>query len=142
MFEILFKPHILLLLVSSILTVFITLLNRILVNKKLMDEIKAKMVELRENITKAQKEGDLESVNKFFNEMMKANTQFMKQNLKSLIVSVIVVLLVFPLIGSNFSGLTVYMPFELPILGSKLNWVAWYVFVSFAIGWLARKLME
>lgn len=136
------KPHILLLIVSAVLTIFITLLNRILVNKKVMDEIKAKMVELRENLTKAQREGDSESVNKFFSEMMEANTQFMKQNLKSLIVSVVVILLVFPLIGNSFSGLTVYMPFELPILGSKLNWAAWYIFVSFAIGWLIRKLIE
>ncbi|MDI6798808.1 MAG: EMC3/TMCO1 family protein [Candidatus Aenigmarchaeota archaeon] len=142
MIEFLLKPHIILLIISSALTVFIVFLNRILVNKKVVQEIKARMAEIRENITRAQREGDMESANKLLSEMLKVNSEYMKQSLKVLVASIIVISLAFPLLGSSFSGLAVSMPFELPFIGSKLNWIGWYVLVSFAIGWVVRKILE
>lgn len=142
MIEFLLKPHIILLIISAALTIFIVLLNKILVNKKVVKEIKARMAEMRENLTRAQKEGDMESANRFLSEMMKANSEYMKQSLKVLVASLIIISLAMPLLGSSFSALTVSIPFELPMIGSKLNWIGWYVLVSFAIGWVVRKILE
>lgn len=142
MFEILLMPHIILLIITAAITTLIVLLNKVLVNQKVVKEIKTKMAEIRESLTKAQKEGNMEVANNLLSEMLKANSDYMRQNFKVLIVSMLVIVLVMPFMGSYFGGMTVAMPFSLPILGSNLNWAAWYILVSFAMSWVIKKMME
>ncbi len=52
------NPLIAVLIFSVFLTGIIILINRFAVNRNLMKEIKTKMTEIRENLTKAQKEGN------------------------------------------------------------------------------------
>jgi uncharacterized membrane protein (DUF106 family) len=137
------KPGLSLLIVSSILTILVLALNKLLVNKNLMKEIKVKMDELKENLTRAQKEGNSEEINKYLAEMMQANNQFMKQNFKTMIASLIVIALFLPWLGYQYGGAIVAsLPFTLPFLGSSLGWSYWYVLVSFTVGWVIRKLVE
>ncbi|MEM5834405.1 MAG: EMC3/TMCO1 family protein [Candidatus Aenigmatarchaeota archaeon] len=142
MLEILYKPHILLLMISSAITLFLLLLNRILVKKDVLKEIKTRMIEIRENLTKAQALGNTQEVNLYLNELLKVNSEYMRQNLKVLVASMLVLIAVLPFLSNAFSGMTVSIPFEVPFIGSKLNWSIWYILVSFSVGWVAKKLLE
>ncbi len=136
------NPIIAVFIFSLFLTVIIILINRFAVNRKLMKEIKTKMTEIRENLTKAQKEGNKEDTNKFLNEYMKANSQMMKQNFKSLIISMVFVLIFLPMLSSKYTGVVVAtLPFSLPIIGSNMGWLLWYFIVSLAMGWVIRKVI-
>ena len=59
-----FQSHIAILIISVILTVAITLANRILVNRDLVREIKRRIELIKENLTQAQKEGNKEKLSK------------------------------------------------------------------------------
>lgn len=137
-----FSPHVSLLIISIMLTAIVLLINRFSVNKKLMEEIKHKMEEIRENLTQAQKAGNTEEVNKFLGEMMKTNSQYMRQMLKAMIISIIILALFLPWLNYKYGGMAIVkLPFALPILGSSLSWIWWYVLVSFAMGWVLKKLL-
>ena len=140
MFEILLKPHILLLLISSAITIFLFFLNRLLVKRDVLKEIKTRTIEIRESLTKAQASGNTEEINKYLNELLKVNSEYMRQNLKVLIVSTIVILAVLPFINNAFSTMAIILPFEIPLIGSKINWSIWYVLVSFSVGWAVKRL--
>jgi uncharacterized membrane protein (DUF106 family) len=137
-----FSPHVSLLIVSVMLTTIVLLINRFSVNKKLMEEIKHKMEEIRESLTQAQKAGNTEQVNKFLSEMMTTNSQYMRQMLKAMVASIFVLSLFLPWLNYKYSGtVIVKLPFTLPVLGSSLNWIWWYIIVSFAMGWVIKKLL-
>lgn len=136
-----FPYHISVLLISVLLTVLILCLNRVFINKDLMKQIKSRMEELRENLTQAQKEGNKENINKYMSEMMKTNSEYMRHSFKVLVISMIVVLIFLPWIKYRYEGLAVAtLPFNLPFVGSSLNWLYWYILVSFAVGWIINKL--
>jgi len=127
---------------SVFLTGIITLINRFAVNRKLMKEIKTKMTEIRENLTKAQKEGNKEDTNKFLNEYMQTNSQMMKQNFKSLAISIVLVFLFLPVLSSHYKGVVVAtLPFSLPKIGSSMGWLLWYFLVSLTISWVMKKIV-
>jgi uncharacterized membrane protein (DUF106 family) len=136
------NPLIAVLIFSVFLTGVIILINRFAVNRNLMKEIKTKMTEIRENLTKAQKEGNKEDTNKFLNEYMQTNSQMMKQNFKSLAISMVFVFLFLPVLSSQYKGVVVAtLPFSLPIIGSNMGWLLWYFFVSLTISWVIRKII-
>jgi uncharacterized membrane protein (DUF106 family) len=136
------SPHVSLLIISIMLTSIVLLINRFSINKKLMEEIKHKMEEIRENLTRAQKAGNTEEANKFLSEMMKTNSQYMRQMLKAMVISIIVLALFLPWLNYKYGGMTIVrLPFTLPVVGSSLSWVWWYILVSFSMGWVLKKLL-
>lgn len=138
-----FKPHISLLIVSVILTLVVIILNRLTVKRNVVKDIKKRMEDIRESLTQAQKAGNKEEVSKFLAEMMKMNSQYMKQTFKALIISMIVLALFLPWLTHTYGGSVVAaLPFSLPLIGSNLTWIYWYILVSFSIGWVVRKLLE
>jgi len=136
-----FNPMVSLFIVSAVITVLITVLSRLLTNTKVMKELKDKMQEVREQLTNAQKAGDKEGANKFLEEMMSMNSEFMKHSYKSMFISLIVIMIFLPFLKVQYEGAAVAaLPFEVPFIGSSLSWLLWYVLVSFTIGWVVRKL--
>lgn len=136
-----FQNHISILLISILLTTIIFVINRLFVNKNLVNETKRKMEEIRESLTQAQKEGNKENIEKFLNELMKTNTQYMRQTFKTLIISLIIISFFLPWLNYRYQGLTVAaLPFNLPLIGSSLNWLYWYILISLAVGWVIRKI--
>lgn len=137
-----FSPHISLLIVSIVLTSIVLFINRFAMNKKVMEEIKHKMEEVRENLTQAQKAGNTEDVNKFLSEMMKMNSQYMRQTFKAMIISIVILAMFLPWLNFKYGGAAVVnLPFDLPIVGTSLGWILWYTLVSFSIGWVIKKLV-
>lgn len=147
MFDMIFLPitglphYVSILIISTMLTLIVLSLNKLLVKKHIVKEIKTKMEEIKENLNKAQKEGNKETVNKLVNEMMKTNNEYMKHTFRSLIVSMVVVSLFLPWVGAKYQGLTVAtLPFTLPFVGNSLEWLYWYILVSITAGLVLNRL--
>jgi len=135
------SPALSLLIVSSLLTALVIVINMLAVNRKVVREIKDKLEGLREQVNQAQKAGNKEDTTKYLNEMMKTNGQYMRQTFKALIVSMVILGLFLPWLQYRYANIVVAkLPFVLPYLGSELSWFWWYVFVSLAIGWALRKI--
>lgn len=137
-----FSPHVSLLIVSVILTAIVLGINKFSINKKLIGEIKHKMEEIRENLTQAQKAGNTQEVNKFLAEMMKTNNLYMRQTLKAMVISIVVLAMFLPWLNYKYGGAAIVnLPFTVPFIGSSLTWIWWYVLASFAMGWVIKKLL-
>lgn len=135
-------PYLAILLFSVGLTTIIFGINRLMINRKLAKEIKEKLADIRENLTRAQKEGNKEEINKFLNEYMTTNNQYLRQMMKVMVVSLIVVILFFPWAAHTFSGMSVaVLPFTLPVMGTSAHWIFWYILVSITTSWLLRKFV-
>jgi len=137
------KPTLSLLITSSLVTALLVVVTRLLMNKKVVDEIKNRMEEIREQLTAAQKAGDTELANKHLADMMKTNSEYMRQTFKALIVSIVVISIFLPFLKGGYEGMgAIKLPFSLPFLGSQMTWIYWYILVSFAMGWVLRKILE
>ncbi len=136
-----FSPYIAILIMSVFLTLSIMGLSRVVTNRKLMKELKEKMGKIKENLKEVQKGGDKEKANQLLNEMMKTNGQYMKQTFKSLAVSMLVIFMILPWLRAEYAEASISMPFTLPIIGSGIGWLGWYILVSFSVGWVAQKLL-
>jgi len=138
-----FDPTISLFVVSALITVMIMGINKKFTNTKAVKEIKDRMQEVREQLTAAQNAGNNTEANKLLEQMMQMNNEFMKHSYKSLFISLIVISMFLPWIKGQYSGMSVAaLPFEAPVVGSTMGWVAWYILVSFTIGWIIRKMFE
>lgn len=137
-----FQPHIALMIISAAITLAVTIVGAAFTNKEAVKGIKDRMEAVRENLVKAQKDKNMESVNKFLNELVKINNEYMKQMMKSMFVSLIFITAFIPWLRYKYESMTVaVLPFELPVIGSSLDWLLWYILVSFAVGWVVRKLL-
>lgn len=136
------QPIISIFIFSFALTLIITLINRFVVNRKAMKDVKTKMTEIRENLSKAQKEKNTEEINKYMNEYMSINTQYMKQTFKSLIISVVIIMLFLPVVNLKYKGVVVAnLPFSLPVVGTKSGWLLWYFLVSLTTSIIFKKII-
>ena len=135
-----FPPYAAILIVSAMITSIIIIVNRLIVNKKFIDQIRLRMEQLKESITQAQKDNDKENLQKFVNELMQVNGNYMKHSFKMIIASLVIVSIFLPWLGFKYAAASVGIPFSLPFIGEHLTWLYWYVLVSFLVGWLARKL--
>ena len=129
--------------ISVTLTMTIVVINRLLVDKDVVKHLKDRMEEIREDLTKAQKTGDNETAAKTLNELMGVNNAYMKQTFKVLIASLIIIGMFIPWMKYEYSDTAVAtLPFTVPLIGNQLDWLLWYILVSFTIGWVVRKLLE
>ena len=137
-----FPPAVALMLFAVLMSSIIFGINKLLINKKVAKEIKGKLAEVRENLTRAQKEGRKDDINHFLGEYMKINNEYMRQMLKVVLVSSIVVIFLFPWVPATFGKVAVAeLPFALPFIGTSGHWIFWYILVSITTSWLLRKLI-
>jgi len=144
-------PIITIFIFSAFLTIAIALVNRFAVNRKIMKEVKVKMTEVKENLSKAQKEGKTEEINKYMSEYMKLNTESMKQQFKSLLISIVFIMIFLPILNLKYSGMEILkMPFPFPLIAFKPfhfylsqsgGWILWYFLVSLSIGITFKKII-
>lgn len=136
------SPILSLTVISVALTAIILMINRALVDKDVVKHLKDRIEEIREELTRAQKAGDNEAATKALNDLMGVNSAYMKQTFKVLMVSLVIIAMFMPWLKYKYSGAAVAtLPFSLPLIGTKVNWILWYVLVSFTIGWVVRKLL-
>ena len=142
-----FKPVVSLFIFSTILTAIIFFINKLLVNQKDVKRIKENLTNVKEKLSKAQKEGNKDDIKNLLNEMTTVNNEYFKQTFKMLIVSMVVLLVLFPWANTKFGDVTVVThPFIsfisiLPLLNLIPNWLVWYILTSIGVSWLLRKFV-
>src|SRR5437879_4030649 len=97
-----FPASVTLVVIASILTIIVFAINRALVNKNSVRQIKDKIEETREKLTKAQRDGNKEEVSKHLADLWQANNQYIRLSMKTMVVSLVIVSLFLPWINHNF----------------------------------------
>jgi uncharacterized membrane protein (DUF106 family) len=135
-------PVLAIFLFALFITSLIILINRILINRTAVNDLREKMNVLREQLIELQKQGNLEKAKEIVDEITKNNLAYLKHNLKALLISIVIIILVLPWVQYTYKDLPVAkIPLVLPFVGSKLNWFVWYFIASLAISWVIRKML-
>ena len=136
-----FNPAVALFLISAFVTLLSLVLNKLLTDRKILAQLKDDMENVREQLTAAQKAGNKDEISKFLDEMMTLNAQMWKEMYKTMIISIVVLTIFLPWVRDSYTGMAVaQLPFSVPVFGPEINWIVWYILVSFTIGWVVRKV--
>lgn len=136
------------LIISSIITVIVTLINDKLMKSAHAKDFKQKMDKTKAEMMESQKSGDKEKVNKYMEKMMEMNSEYLQKMMKplsvSLAISMLLVILFFPWMKANYNGnIILTIPKVVPLIGGKdLNWLWWYIITSLIVGLVLRKITD
>ncbi|MCD6402885.1 MAG: DUF106 domain-containing protein [Candidatus Aenigmarchaeota archaeon] len=136
------QPFMSLFLIALAVSLIIILSYKFFVNLEKLNEAKKKMKQLQKTLIDAQKSNDVERMKKIVEEITEVNKVFMKESIKPMIISLILLVTIFPIISKMYTGkIVARLPFSLPWIGSELSWIGWYIIVSVTITWILRRLL-
>lgn len=136
------KSHLVILILSILIVVILSLLNYFIGGKR-FKEMREKTAKIREKINIAQKEGDREKAEEFMREIVEISKEYFKTIFKLLLISFAIFLIFVPWFYYKFGYKPVaFLPFSLPFIKNNLNWILWYLLISFGIAWILKKLLE
>ena len=143
MIDLIMNPVIGVFIFGLVISLVMTLINKKFLGSGKAKEVREKMNELREEMLKFQKSGDMKKVNEYLARMMKLNNEYMKFSFKPLIISFVIAILVLPLLNMLYTGKVVAtIPNTIPVIGGfQLSWIWWYIIVSLVLGLIFRKLI-
>lgn len=125
-------------LVISLVTVFI---QRLLTKPKEIREIKKELKFYQEKMKEAQKSGDMGKAKKYMDDMFKVNQKIFRHNMKPLMVTFLVVIIILAWMNQKYVGVLVNLPFNAPFAGSDVSWFWWYVLTTLPATWIFRKAL-
>lgn len=128
--------------VSILLGGISVMISKFLTDQKLIKKLKKEMEFYQKKSKEAQKEGDIKKANEYMNEILKLSSEHLRENMKPMMISLIIFFLAFSWLGSNYSDVIVMSPFNLPFFGKKLNWFWWYFITIIPVSMFFRKILD
>jgi uncharacterized membrane protein (DUF106 family) len=136
--------------ISTLVSAIIVIITSKVIDQKEMKELRSKMAKFQEKARAAQKKKDTKQLSKVNKEMMSLQSKMMSKSLKPMIYTMIPIILIFSWLSQygylksfiELHGYVVVLPFSLPIWGTKLKWLGWYILCSFATSPLIKKVFN
>ena len=119
-------------LIAVIIAVVLFILQKVVGGKKLKENQK-KMKEKQKQIKELNKKGDEKSKQKAMElqkEMLAEMPQMLSGSMKTMIISMVIVLPTLWWLQSVYAGQQIVLPIALPIFGTETSWFWWYVIVG------------
>ncbi|MCD6591221.1 MAG: DUF106 domain-containing protein [Candidatus Aenigmarchaeota archaeon] len=114
---------------------------RFLGDQKAIRQLKEDMKFYKDKAKEAQKAGDVKKSQEYLNEMMKLSQKQFSLNMKPMMISLVLVMIILGFVSQTYAETVVRLPFNLPLLGSELNWFWWYFFSTIPAVWFFRKML-
>lgn len=136
-----FKPYISLTISSIMVTGILFVVYHYLYKKNNLPQIKQQLEFLKQEMLKIQSR-ESQKAKELLSKYLQLNNKFVKFTTEVLIASMIIGLLFFSWMDFRFQKTAhVVLPFNLPLIGKTLNWIGWYLLLSFTIAWIIRKVV-
>jgi uncharacterized membrane protein (DUF106 family) len=123
------NPKLGIILVSIIVTIFVSLINKYTTDQKRMKEIKENQKKLQEEVKK--NKNDPKKMLELQKEMMTYSGEMMKHSLKPMIFTLIPLLILFNWLRNVFIGTAL-----------EKSWVWWYIISSIAFSLVFKKIFK
>lgn len=131
------KPLPFIILLSAILSFFVTLAYKFLTDQVLMKELKADLKKYQQQMKEAK--GDLQRLSELQKKAMEVNMRYMRQTLKPMLITILPFLAIFAWLRSVY-GSVVVIP--LSFWPGHLGWIGTYIIFSMIFTTLFRKLLK
>lgn len=135
---------------SLLLSLVLSFIYRFLTKPSKIRNLKKDMKFYREKMSESQKSGNKEESDKYLKESMRLNQEHLKENMKPMIFSMILFIIVLGWLGGTYAELTVPLPITLPVTGwefpfigmtMQYNWFWWYLVITVPFTFVFRKLL-
>ena len=113
---------------------------RVFIKPSEMASIKRDLDFFKKKISAANKIGDTKKSQELLGEMMKVNQKMFQKNMKPMMVSMIVAVIILGLIGQEHTAAVIHLPFNVPFAGTELTWLWWYILVTLPFSMFFRKI--
>jgi uncharacterized membrane protein (DUF106 family) len=127
--------------VSIILTIIIVIITRILTNPAEIRKLKSQMEFHKGKANDAQKSGDAKAAQEHMKGMMSASQKQFGHNMKPMMVTMMLVIIVLGWMSTTYKSVSVTLPFNFPLWGSDMGWFWWYVLIGLPVNMAFRKLL-
>ena len=143
-------PIYFILIISAVISLTLTLVNKLVVDQNRLKEIQKEVKEHNKKLMKANREKDQASIDKLTKDkarVMELQSEMMKMQMPvfaSTFPFIIVFFLLKKLALSMAWGAFVLLPFNVPILniGNSFTWLGWYIMCSLPFTSLFRKILN
>jgi len=123
------NPKIGIILISVVVTVFVSLINKYTTNQKRMKEIKESQKKIQEEIKK--NKNDSKKMLELQKEMMAHSSEMMKHGFKPMLLTLIPLLILFNWLKTVFIGGAL-----------ERSWVWWYIISSIILSLIFKKIFK
>jgi uncharacterized membrane protein (DUF106 family) len=123
------------------MSLVLAIIYRLLTKPEEMRRIKENMKEIQAKVKHAQKSGDTDQVSALTSEMLKGSQQQFTQNMKPMIVSMVIFFVFIGFLRATYQGTLIQMPFAVPFIGSVIGWFKWYILITLPFTLFFRKLL-
>jgi uncharacterized membrane protein (DUF106 family) len=136
--------------VSAIVSGMIIYITSKFVDQKEMRDLKEKMAKFQKKAKKAQEKKNTKELARINRQMMEVQRKMFSKSMKPMLYTMVPIILIFSLLSQygyvksfiQVHGCVVSLPFILPIWGSELKWLGWYILCSFATSSLIKKILK
>lgn len=128
----------------------LALIYRFLTKPEEMRRIRRDLEFYKKKMNEAQKNGKQDEMKKYLDMSIKANQEYMKFNMKPMIFSMILFLVLLSFLNTAYANLVVPLPVSLPVIDwtfpfihliMEYNWFWWYLVVTVPFTYVFRKLL-
>jgi len=123
---------------SFLISLGTNLCYKFLSDQQRISQLKQESREIASKIKEAQKEQDVEKLNKLFSEAMQKNAEVMRLTFKPMVASMIFVIVFLPWLNHEYANVVI----KAPLIGSiPFGWIGWYFIVSLPSVLITRRLL-
>ena len=113
---------------------------RVFIKPGEMSAIKKELEFFKKKMKAANKIGDTKKSQELLGEMMKVNQKMFSRNMRPMMASMLVAIVILGIIGQEHTAAVIYLPFSIPFAGSELTWLWWYILVTVPFSMFFRKI--
>jgi uncharacterized membrane protein (DUF106 family) len=147
--DLLSNPVLFIAIVSGVLSLILTLVNKVIVDQGRMKELQKKVSVYNKELMKASKSNDTAKVaqlNKDKPQIMQMQREMMQMQMPmfmSMVPFIIIFIFLRKLADAMAWGVIMDLPFNLPIMGinNSFTWLGWYILCSLPFTALFRKVL-
>ncbi len=136
--------------VSVLIALITTIVTSKVIDQEEMKSNKRRLKEFQEKLKTTREKGDEKKLKKIQSQMLEVQSEVMKGSFKPMLYTFVPIIIVFQWL-SQYETLQTYinmyqhlvtLPFTLPIFGSELGWLGWYIVCSFMSSTVIRKVFN
>ncbi len=124
-------PHLSIILISLLVTLFVTIVNYLVLDKERMREIKRRQKEIQQQMKKHQQEGNHDKMMELNKELLSQTKEMMTHSFKPMLFTIIPILLLFSVIRGWYAETTI-----------ASTWFWYYIGASIVGSIVFRKLFK
>ncbi len=128
--------------IATLLSFLFALIYRFTIDIRKMRTLKKKSRELKIKMDEARKKGDHKELKYLWEKSMRLTREQFAMGLKPMMLTLALVVLVFPLLKKTYNGVSFALPFQIPFVGHDIGWLGLYIIISIPTSMLFRKLLK